>query len=236
MDKNKLILWLFILSILGVIFVNSANYDWFYNPYTGKQDRSLSINQTNMTMQCLILNNSKICDWDAVNQSGGGGTSFNPTTIDYVNTSMLQNNSIVRASWTNVTYDGELNTNYYNKTEIQNETLIRVTNTSWLNLWYNTLSYFTNSNFSNNIALLSNITYANNLTNHWTTNNFTVNNISNWVTNTRLDSNYYNKTQTDGKYLNMNQSNTGNFSVTGNITLNGLHIDKINSTHWKIWG
>ena len=29
---------------------------------------------------------------------------------------------------------------------------------------------------------------------------------------------------------------TGDLNVIGNSTLNGLHFDSINSTHWKLWG
>jgi len=28
----------------------------------------------------------------------------------------------------------------------------------------------------------------------------------------------------------------GNANVTGNATINGFHIDKINSTHYSLWG
>lgn len=35
-----------VLAIILISFVYSANYEFFYNPYTAKQDRSLSLNQT----------------------------------------------------------------------------------------------------------------------------------------------------------------------------------------------
>jgi hypothetical protein len=35
-----------ILAMILITFVYSANYEYFYNPYTAKQDRSLSLNQT----------------------------------------------------------------------------------------------------------------------------------------------------------------------------------------------
>ena len=53
---GKAIIFL-LIGILMISIVTAANYDWLYNPYTAKQDRSLSLNQTgnNMTMNNLII-------------------------------------------------------------------------------------------------------------------------------------------------------------------------------------
>ena len=75
---GKTIKYLIICSVfllLAVLLVASANYEYFYNPYTAKQDRSLSLNQTgwNITADNFLgnVNSSSITSEKWVDIVGG---------------------------------------------------------------------------------------------------------------------------------------------------------------------
>ena len=63
------------INLLAVLFllitiVGAANYEYLYNPYSGTQDRSLSLNQTN---SALIVTNLTIVD--TLNMTSGNITN-----------------------------------------------------------------------------------------------------------------------------------------------------------------
>jgi len=66
---GKAIIFLF-LFFLFVSLALAINYEYIYNPYTGKLDRTVTLNQSgyNFTIDCLRINNSIICDWSKVSE------------------------------------------------------------------------------------------------------------------------------------------------------------------------
>ena len=65
--NNKILSLIFALFMLVTIGF-ATNYDYLYNPYTGMQDRSLSLNQTgnalivvNLTVNNVLKANDVIC-------------------------------------------------------------------------------------------------------------------------------------------------------------------------------
>lgn len=90
---GKGLIYATILFLLVVTFGMAANYDWLYNPYTGRQDRSLSLNQTgnNMSMDCLNADDGTLYV-DCTNNRVGIGTT-SPSAKLHVAGSILTNSS-----------------------------------------------------------------------------------------------------------------------------------------------
>jgi hypothetical protein len=214
MGKAVIFSFLFLLMV-SIVF--AGNFDWFYNPFTAKQDRSLSLNQTgfNFTADYFI----------------GDGSLL---TIPNYNSSLISlfTNSI---NYLNETVIGDLNTSLYpayasipllqaNLSETSNQ--LQTVNTSVLNI--NTSGNIKGMGFNLTTELKSyfdtyydlhisqNITVSNTLTDTKIDQNLTL--IDSWVTN--------NVTASDNKLASVNASVV---NITVETIIRGSMF--INSTH-----
>ena len=127
------------------------------------------------------------------NAETGRYTSTNFTVDHNTATHSYINNCSVDGSCDLITYDGELTytslegLDIVNQTMLDNATIIRTDNTTWLDLWYSTIEAFNNinftaqynlmgfwtdRNFSNSLSLRTNITYDEEVTD-WISGNIT---------------------------------------------------------------
>ena len=99
---EKTIKYLLLFLVLGGIVI-AQNFQYLYNPYTGRQDRSLSLNQTGYTIIAdgFTLNDSTSVDTDT--HVAGSGYLYNDSTTMYLNESMLNDTIDARAP-TSTTY------------------------------------------------------------------------------------------------------------------------------------